>query len=297
MNDARQESSQGRQDRRLDALSNFQQAAEAAMSAWRQDLTTGQGMSAAWMLRNIISDFRIAVGLLSNSPGTGSPSVPDAPIEQVALAAGCLDSAGGALARAAHPATGAAIAANLARGAGAGGDPSTDGPAVAAAHAMHNAMSVPSGIWRQPAGSAETRDEIVTQMMVAVDMLAIATLTLASGAPAPFDASLTTAAGHLDACCRHLRESVICSVTGNYQPGTEDTARRLRTAYPLLSETPGTPLAPGRGAPALAAADFPRPTTDATVPGANPPGPALGTGGAARRNPNAARPAPARRSQ
>jgi hypothetical protein len=162
---------------------------------------------------------------------------------------------------------------------------------------MHTAMIVPSGIWRQPAGNAETRDEIVTQMMVAVDMLATAILTLASGAPAPLDASLTAAAGDLDACCRHLRESVISSVTGNYQPGTEDVASNLRKAYPLLSETPGTPLAPGRGAPALAASSFPYPATDATAPGANLPGPALGTDAAARRHTNAARPAQARRNQ
>jgi len=167
---------------------------------------------------------------------------------------------------------------------------------------MHNALGVPSAIWRQPASSAEIRDEIVTQMMVAVDMLATATLTLtlASGAPAPFAASLTTAAGNLDACCRHLRESVICSVTGNYQPGTEDMASDLRTAYPLLSETPGMPLSatniPGRGAPALAAAGFPRPAADATTPGASPPGPVTATGNAALRHPHAERPAPARRN-
>jgi hypothetical protein len=93
MNDARQESGQQRQDRRLDALGNFQQAAEAAISAWGQDLTTGQGMSAAWMLRSIISDFRIAAGLLSNSQPAGDPAVPDAPGARIALAAGRLDSA------------------------------------------------------------------------------------------------------------------------------------------------------------------------------------------------------------
>jgi hypothetical protein len=292
--------SQGYQDRRLDALSGFQEAAEAAMSAWRQELTTGQGMSAVWMLRSIITDFRVAASLLGGSRKTGSPAVPDAPVEQIALAAGCLDSADGVLARTGQPAAGAAIAANLARGAGAGGDPSKDGPAVTAAHAMHNAMGVRAGIWRQPAGSAEIRDEIVTQMMVAVDMLATAALTLASGAPAPYDASLTTAAGNLDACCRHLRESVICSATGNYQPGSEEAARDLRTAYPLLSEVPGTPLStasgPGNGAPAVAATDFPRPAADATAAGTSPPGPVIGTGNTALRHPHTERPASARRN-
>ena len=167
MNDAEEERGQGHQDRRLDALGNFQEAAEAAIPAWGQDLTTGQGMSAAWMLRNVINDFRIAAGLLSGSQGTGSSAVPNAPGERIAMAA---ESWTAPVSSARTRLSGDCGGYRSQPGARcrSRGRPLEDGPAVAAAHAMHNAMSVSSGIWRQPADNTEIRDEIVTQMMVAV---------------------------------------------------------------------------------------------------------------------------------
>jgi hypothetical protein len=100
-----------------------------------------------------------------------------------------------------------ALRSNLERGARAGGDPGTGGPAVAAAHAMAGALGVPDGAWRAPAGTREARNEVVTQMMQAMDAFATAVLTLAERAPEPFHGSLTEIAAVFGLSTWHLRES------------------------------------------------------------------------------------------
>jgi hypothetical protein len=265
MNNSQQDKHQSRHDRILKALNRFQEAAGDAATAWDADLTMQQGLNAVWMLGNVIHDFRVATGLLSRHQATGQPGEqPDdslnAPNALISEASHCLDVAR-VLARIGQPAMKAAIKANLERGIGAGGDPPQDGPAVAAVHAMKDALGISDGIWRPTSGTAESRDEIVTETMFAMTSMQAAALALAERAPRPFGTTLTLIAQNFNISCGHLRESLVCSLTGNYQPGTEDLARQVRAAYPPFSETGEAELTaagtPGTRAASFAATCFP----------------------------------------
>jgi len=280
MNDSQRDKHQSRHDRILKALDSFQGTAGDAAIAWAAGLTMQQGLNIVWLLGSVIHDFRVATGLLSRyqantQPGEQPDDSLNAPNALISEASRCLDVAR-VLARTGQPAMKAGIKANLARGVGAGGDPSRDGPAVAAVHAMKEALGMSDGIWRQTSGTAESRDKMVTEMMFAIASMQAAVLTLAERAPRPFGATLTLIARNFDISCGHLRESLVCSATGNYQPGTEDLARRVRAAYPLSPEVAEAALAaaeaPSTGAASLAATCFPVPgSDDAAIPADTPP--------------------------
>ncbi len=298
MNDSQRDNHQSRHDRVLNALDSFQEAAGDAATAWDANLTLQQGLNIMWMLGNVIHDFRVATGLLSRYQATAQPGgQPDdslnAPNALISEASHCLDAAR-VLARIGQPAMKAGIRENLAQGIRAGGDPSHDGPAVAAVHAMRQALGISDGIWRQMSGTAEYRDEIVTEMMFAMASLQAAVLALAETAPRPFGTTLTLIARNFDLSCGHLRESLVCSAAGSHQPGAGDLARQVRAAYPLFSEAGRAGLAaagtPATGAAGLAAACFPAPASD---PAAIPAAPQ--DGGSAGSQPPGHRPGPPRR--
>jgi hypothetical protein len=254
------------QDHMLNALERFQDAAGAAADAWGADLTMQQGLDIMWMLGNIVREFRVFTAMLSRYRATGQDGQPDpalnAPNEQISEASQRLDAAR-VLTRTGQPAISAGVKANMARGVPAGGDPAHGGPAVAAAHAMYKALRVSGGIWHEPSGAAEVRDQIVTETMAAMASMQIAAGSLAEGAPKPFGTTIAFIARNFDISCGHLRESLICSATGNYQPGTEDLAVQIRESYPLFSEIekPHSPR-PGllaREQPAWPRPAFPRP--------------------------------------
>jgi hypothetical protein len=257
------------EDQMLTALGRFQGAADAAAGAWSAGLTTQQGLDIMWMTGSIVTEFRIFTTMLSRYQATGPDGQPDptlnTPNEQIRDASQCLDPAR-VLTRIGRPALLAGVQANKTRGVPAGGDPARDGPAVAAAHAMYTALRVSDGRWHEPSGSPGLRDRIVTETMFATASMHIAVSSLADGAPKPFGTTLTLIARNLDISCGHLRESLICSATGNYQPGTEDLARQIRESYPLFSETSGAALPAGTGAPGLAKTCFP----STAVPSADP---------------------------
>jgi hypothetical protein len=259
----------------LKALSALQAAAEAAALAWEQDdLTAQQGLDIVWVLGNVIHDFRVATGLLSRFQVTAGPANhSDALNREISEASQCLDAAR-TLARTGESVLRSAIKSNMKRGIGAGGDPATDGPAVAAAHAMRDALGISAGTWRAPTGTAESRDDIVAEMMGAMAAFQTAVLTLAGRAPEPFHTSLTKIAGIFDISFEHMRESLVCSVTGNYQPGTESLAGQVRRAFPLRSEY-GPADTDDPPAADLAAASFPRPAEGifTAAPEAGLPGP------------------------
>lgn len=250
----------------LNALERFQDAAGEAAGAWGADLTMQQGLDIMWMLGNIVREFRVFTAMLSRYKATGQDGQPDpalnAPNEQISDASQRLDAA---LTRTGQPAISAGVRANMARGIPAGGDPAHGGPAVAAAHAMYKALRVSGGTWHEPSGTAEARNQIVTETMAAMVSMQIAAGSLAEGAPEPFRTALTFIARNFDISCGHLRESLICSATGNHQPGTEDLAVQIRESYPLFSEIAETafPAAevPGAEAASLAAACFPAPAS------------------------------------
>jgi hypothetical protein len=267
------------------ALAGFQDAATAAVTHWGGDFTVRQGLDITWMLAITTRDLWIAAASLrnftvtappGNQPGSaaGKASRPARPepgglpggnsqgtsSREIGEAARCLGRAAeravtllsrGDPGRRAVPGGGTRL----------GGDPRQDGPAVAAAHDMRNALGVATGTWAHLSGSDQDRDEIATQMLFAVDRLEAATLVLSRGGPQDTQAPLRWMAADLDSACFHLRESVACSLTGGYQPGTEGLARQLREAFPVLSEE--SPSAsrdasrPGDEAPRLAATAFP----------------------------------------
>jgi hypothetical protein len=260
------------QDHMLNALERFQDAAGAAADAWGADLTMQQGLDIMWMVGNIVREFRVFTAMLSRYQATGQDGQPDpalnAPNEQISKASQHLDTAR-ALTRTGQPAISAGAKANMARGVPAGGDPAHGGPAIAAAHAMDKALRVFDGIWHEPSGTAEARDQIVAETMAAMVSMQIAADSLAEGAPKPFGTTLTSIARNFDIACGHLRESLICSATGNHQPGTEDLAVQIRESYPLFSEIAEAAFpaadAPSAGAASLAAACFPAPASGAAA--------------------------------
>lgn len=265
------------QDQMLDALVRFRDAASAAADAWGADLTTQQGLDIMWVIGNIVREFRIFTAMLSRYRASGQDQQPDpalnAPNEQISEASRCLD-VSRVLTRIGQPAISAGVRANMARGVPAGGDPARGGPAVAAAHAMRKALRVFDGIWHEPSGTAEVRDHLVTETMSAMISMQIAVGSLAEGAPKPFGTALTRIARNFDTSCGHLRESLICSATGNYRPGTENLAIQIHQTCPLFSEAgqaalraPGTP---GAGAASLAAACFPTPALRAAATSIDP---------------------------
>ena len=280
-NDSRHGTSVTPEDHMLNMLQRFQDAADAAADAWDADLTMRQGLDIVWMLGNVIREFRVFTVMLSRYQVTGPPGgQPDlsAPNELISEASQCLNAAR-VLARIGQPAIHAGIKANLTRDVPAGGDPAHDGPAVAAVHAMQNALRVFDDIWREPSGTAEIRNQIVMETMFAMASMHIAVSTLAEKAPKPFDTTLTLIARNFDISCGHLRESLICSATGNYQHGTEDLAHQIRAAYPLFSEIGEAALpaagVSGTAAPGLAATCFPpQPATPPSTPTHSSPGPA-----------------------
>jgi hypothetical protein len=257
----------------LEALGHFRQATQTAATAWEQDMTVQQGLDIMWKLGTVIHDFRVATGQLSRYKVTSDPGDDaHAPNEEISQASWCLDAAR-ELARTGEPAMRHALRLNLQRGAPAGGDPGTDGPAVAAAHAMARALGIPDGAWRAPAGTREARDEIVTEMMQAMDALATAVLTLAARSPEPFRTSLTEITAAFGHSTWHLRESLIVAATGNYQPGTESIASQVRAAHPLRfthEQEPGD-LASAGSAPAAALAGEGFPVTSREAPVSLPP--------------------------
>jgi hypothetical protein len=273
----------------LEALGDFRQAAQTAAVAWGQDMTVQQGLDITWMLGTVIHDFRVATGLLSRYKVTGDPGDDAHALnDEISQASWCLDAAR-ELAKAGEPAMKVALRSNLDRGVRAGGDPDTDGPAVAAAHAMAGALGVPDGVWRAPAGTREARDEVVTAMMQAMDAFGTAVLALAERAPEPFHASLTEIAAVFDLSAWHLRESLIVAATGNYQPGTEWIADQVRAAHPLHftgEPSPGNPASAG-SAPAAALAGESFPVTSQDAPVSLPPAGADGPASAAARRPAA----------
>lgn len=260
------------QDHLLGALERFHDAASAAADAWGEDITMQQGLDIMWMLGNIVRDFRVFTAMLSRYQATGADGQPDpelnAPNGQISEASQCLDVAR-VLTRIGQAAISAGVEANTSRGVPAGGDKDHGGSAVAAAHAMCKALRVFSGIWHEPSGTAEVRDQIVTETMFAMMSMQVALGSLAEGAPKPFDTTLSLIARNFDISCGHLRDSLICSATGNYQPGTENLALEIHEAYPLFSEVGKVELptarAPGTGAASLAAACFPQSTSDAVA--------------------------------
>jgi hypothetical protein len=291
----------GQPEGMLEALRDFREAAETATLAWGQDITVQQGLDIAWMLGTVIRDFRIATERLSQykvtvDPGDGA----DTPDQEIRKASRNLDAAR-ELARTGEAAVKAAARSNLARGAYPGGGPDAGNPAVAAVHAMVSALGVSDGAWRAPAGTREARYEVVTGMMRAMDAFGTAVLTLAEGAPAPFQESLLKVAVAFDRSIGHLREALIISVTANYQPGTEWIADAVRAAYPLrfthepTGPAPGSQAAPGDPpAAALAGEGFPVMPGDPPMglPPAEPDGPGSTVG---VRRPAAGCPGPSRK--
>jgi hypothetical protein len=275
--------SPGSPERMLTALSGFHDAARAAATCWGEDFTVRQGLDITWMLGIVIRDSWIATAALGNftvaSHPEGQPASPGHKASSVARPAlsglpgregqltpnGEISEAAQCLGKAAERAV--ALSSRVASsrrdvrdgGTRMGGDPHHDGPAVAVAHDMRNALGVAAGTWASPSGSDEDRDEIVTQMLFAVDRLQAATLVLSKGGPPNAQVALRWIARDLDSACLHLRESVACSLTNGYQPGTEGLSRQLREAFPVLSEAPASwrTLGPGDGAARLAATAFP----------------------------------------
>jgi hypothetical protein len=253
----------------LDALGRFQDAAGEAATSWDAGLTMQQGLDIMWMTGNIIRGFRVFTTMLSRYRATGQDGQPDpalnAPNEQIREASQCLDGAR-VLARIGRPVISAGVAANMTRGIPAGGDPVHDGLAVAAARAMDEALRVFDGRWYEPSGTAELRDQMVTETMFAMASMQIAVGSLGDRAPKPFGTTLTLIARNFDISCGHLRESLICSATGNYQPGTEDLAGQIHESYPLMSEIGEAALraagVPSTTAAGLAATCFPPPISD-----------------------------------
>lgn len=264
------------EEQMLDALERFQDSAGAAAESWDTGLPMQQGLDIMWVIGNIVREFRVFTTMLSRYRATGPDGQPDpaldAPNEQITEASQCLNTAR-VLSRIGREAISAGVAANITRGVPAGGDPARDGPGVAAAHAMYKALRVFGGKWHDPSGTAELRDQMVTETMSAMMWMQIAVRSLANGAPKPFGTTLTLIARNFDLSCEHLRESLICSATGNYQPGTEDLERQIHSSYPLLSEIGEAALpdgTPATGAPGLAAGSFPAPAPSTAALPADP---------------------------
>lgn len=281
-----------------EALWDFREAAETATVAWGQDVTTLEGLGIVQMLGAVIEDFRAVTGCLSRYKVTADPGDnPDAPNHEIWKASQCLNAAM-ALARVPEQAMKPAIRPSPESSPEADGDPDADSPTAAAVRGMLNTLGASDGIWLAPAGPGESRYEVVTQTMHAMDAFGTSVLTLAREAPEPLQMPLIQIAIAFDASIGHLRESLVISATGNYQPGTEWIADAVRAAYPLRFKhrpAPGHLASAGAQAASLAAESFPAPLADApaSLPPAAPGGP---DGTAAVRRPAAGRSHAARKA-
>lgn len=161
-----------------------------------------------------------------------------------------------------------------------GGDPSRDGPGVAAAHVMLRAAGTAASLSRDLSGTTEDRDEVVIHLMSALDGLGLAVPNLGRDAPdPPFRTALTQTAACLDQAFSHLREYLIYSAAAATHLDTEELAQNMRRGILLRSERshgygmtadddaagltaasfPGSPagMAPGAFRPAISAESFP----------------------------------------
>jgi hypothetical protein len=267
----------------MQALGNFQSAAQAAAGFWGAgDLTVQQGLHITWMVGTISLKLRIVAAQLSRlevtSPAAspqGTPGTTATPTSAPARPGDLEDhlAPNEHISRAAqHLGTAHALALRLPAVPPIAASPA-DGPAVAAARDMLGALDAATGTWTSLSGSGEDRDLIATEMLFAVNGFEAATLVLAQGGPPAIQESLRQVAHDLDSACIHLRESVACSLAR--QPEGSDLARQLREAFPVISEIgpaapPGATASGPGSASTLAATAFPG-TEAPTAPVGNQP--------------------------